>query len=234
MPEQHTIFYTPPESIQEAEVAIRGREVHHIRTVMRKKPHDELMLTDGKGNIYTVHITAYARASIRCRIVHRAFHQKKQERHIACAFVPLKGMRSDFIIEKCTEIGVAHFYPFISRRAVVRRLSRARIQHFRHCAISAMLQSRRLYLPEITICHDVDDLCGHFRHYDAVLCGDARGTAEVPEGPRKILYVIGPEGGFDDSERALFGRQGVRFVSLGDHRLRSETAAIIMGSNLNI
>jgi 16S rRNA (uracil1498-N3)-methyltransferase len=232
--EQHSLFYVPSNAVQDADIQIRGPEVHHIRNVMRKKLHDVLVFTDGKGHAYTVQIETWTKTSITGRVLAREFHEQKQNTDIACAFVPLKGLRSDFIIEKCTEVGVSHFYPFISRRAVVRRVSRARKDHFLHLAKSAMLQSQRYYLPQITACHDTERLTEHFMQYELVLCADAHGTHEIPAGAHTILYIVGPEGGFDDAELALFKKHSVRFVSLGDHRLRSETAAIILGSNLNI
>lgn len=232
--EQHSIFYVPPDCVQGVDIEVRGPEVHHIRNVMRKKLHDMLVVTDGKGTVYTVRIAEWTRTSIRCRVLHKDVHEQKHRPDIACAFVPLKGPRSDFIVEKCTEIGVSHFYPFISRRAVVRRLSQSRLEHFRHLAVSAMLQSQRYYLPSITACKDTRQLAPHFRDYDLVLCSDSRGSTEMPGIAQRILYIVGPEGGFDDTELTVFKEQGVHFFSLGEHRLRSETAAIVLGSNLNI
>lgn len=234
MMSEHTTFYISPECVQDAEIEVRGPEVHHIRHVMRKKMHDVLVFNDGKGNTYTVEIDSWTRSSITGRIMRQEFHEQKQVPDIACAFVPLKGLRSDFIIEKCTEIGVSHFYPFISRRAMIRRLSRAWVEHFRRLTVNAMLQSRRFYLPDITVCENTRQLGEHFRDYELVLCTDTHGSRKIPGRAQKILYVVGPEGGFDDAELVLFKQQGVYFFSLGDHRLRSETAALIMGSNLNI
>jgi 16S rRNA (uracil1498-N3)-methyltransferase len=227
MSDQHSVFYISPECVQGAEIAVHGPEVHHIRNVMRKKLHDALVFTDGKGNVYTTQIVGYTRSSVEARIVRTEFHEQQREPDIACAFVPLKGLRSDFIVEKCTEIGVSHFYPFVSRRAAVRRLSHSRIEHFQRLARSAMLQSRRYYLPEITVCNDTEQLALHFQDYDLVLCGDAHGSREIPGKAQKILYIIGPEGGFDETELTVFKQQGVHFFSLGDHRLRSETAALV-------
>lgn len=234
MKSEHLIFYVPPENVQGMDIVVRGPEVHHIRNVLRKNLGEVLMFTDGRGHTYRAQIDTWNKTSIKVRILDQEFHEQKQETDIACAFVPLKGTRSDFIIEKCTELGVAHFYPFISQRAVVRRVSRARVEHFQRLARSAMLQSQRVYLPEITVCHDTERLTEHFTQYDMVLCADADGKKEIPGGAKKILYIIGPEGGFDNRELGLFEKHGAHFVSLGAHRLRSETAAIILGSNLNI
>ncbi|UCC12044.1 MAG: 16S rRNA (uracil(1498)-N(3))-methyltransferase [candidate division WOR-3 bacterium] len=214
------------------DIVVRGPEVHHIRNVMRKTLGEVLMLTDGRGHTYRARIDSWNKTSIKVRVVDREFHEQEQQTDIACAFVPLKSTRSDFIIEKCTELGVSHFYTFVSRRAVVRRVSRARVEHFQRLARSAMLQSRRYYLPDITVCADTDQLTKHFRGYDLVLCADAHGKKDIPCGAKKMLYIVGPEGGFDDRELTLFKKHGVHFISLDDHRLRSETAAIVSAVKL--
>ncbi len=229
---EHLIFYVPPENVQGMDIVVRGPEVHHIRNVLRKTLGEVLMFTDGRGHTYRAQIDTWSKTSIRVRVLDQEFHEQKRETDIACAFVPLKGTRSDFIVEKCTEIGVSHFYPFISQRAVVRRVSRARVEHFQRLARSAMLQSQRYYVPGITLCADTERLTGHFKKYDLVLCADADGKTAIPGGAKKILYIIGPEGGFDDTELALFKKHSVHFVSLGDHRLRSETAAIVAAVKL--
>lgn len=93
--EQHSIFYVPPDCVQGVDIAVRGPEVHHIRNVMRKKLHDVLVVTDGKGAIYTVRIAEWTRTFIRCRVLNRDLHEQKHNPDIACAFVPLKGLRSE-------------------------------------------------------------------------------------------------------------------------------------------
>ena len=228
------MFFVPPENIQGTHIFIRGPEVHHIRNVLRKNQGEILMFTDGKGHTYVARIDSYTKTSIKVRVLDHEFHEERQKADIACAFVPLKGTRSDFIIEKCTELGITHFYPFISQRAVIRRVSHARALHFQRLARSAMLQSRRYYLPGITVCTNTDRLTTHFKKYDLVLCADIQGSRGVSPEAQKILYIVGPEGGFDDRELLLFKTHDVHFISLGDHRLRSETAAIVLGSNLNI
>ncbi len=90
-----------------------------------------------------------------------------------------------------------------------------------------MLQSQQYYLPDMIINENVDVLLGSFPEFDLVLVADRQGSLEVPRGAGSVLYIVGPEGGFDDAELEGFQGNGAHLLSLGQNRLRSETAAIV-------
>lgn len=139
---------------------------------------------------------------------------------VTVAFVPVKGDRPELVVQKLTELGVDRIVVTASERSVVRwegdRLAR-HLDKLRRVANEASQQCRRLWLPTVTA-GSLSDLVG-----DGSAMADMFGV-EPPVGLRSV--VVGPEGGWSDAERdaAL-----VPSVSLGEHVLRAETAAITAG-----
>jgi len=222
----HNLFYTPPEKITNREIIIEGEDTHHLKDVLRKGSKNVIYIVDGCGNCYKVRISKIISSIIRADILEKEYIKKKNIVDIELAFVPLKGLKNDFIIEKGTELGLRRFFPFISKYSVLPDLSQNKIERFKRIAISAMLQSQQYYCPEIIFQNDLDKFLEKFKEFDVVLLSDRNGSLEIPVGAKSILYIVGPEGGFDESEIELLKEKGARLISLGPNRLRSETAAI--------
>jgi 16S rRNA (uracil1498-N3)-methyltransferase len=160
-------------------------------------------------------------------ITARIFEEYVRRVRYALAFVPVKGTRNDYVLEKGTELGIAQFFPFVSRYSVIPRLCSSRTKRFRKIAVSAMLQSQQYYLPKIDVFGNVEALTEVFTQFDRVFVAEQKGDKNINEHGSSVLLVVGPEGGFDKEEIGLFERGGVRLLSLGQQRLRSETAAIV-------
>lgn len=223
---EHNIYYIEPGNIQGDVFVISGHEFHHLKRVMRKKQGDMLEFTDGKGNQYTTEIIRVDRSEIHVHVVGKAFHAPAATVSVTAGFVPLKGHHNDFLLEKGTELGVHAFIAFSSRYSVLPHLGDQKIVHFNSIIMNAMLQSHQYHLPALSLVPTVEELVKNFKQYDQVLVADAHGRRELAAGAKKVLYVVGPEGGFDGREMALFTGQGACPLSLGLTRLRSETAAI--------
>ncbi len=223
----HNVFFIPSQFLHGSEVVIQGAELRHIRNVLRRKKGEHITLTDGHGYEYQAEICAIQRSKLVVKILKQNREPRKIPLEIAVGFVPVKGLRNDTIIEKCTELGVARFIVFSSEHAVVRDLGRQKIERFRKIAQNAMVQSQQYYLPEILQVKGIEEMLQICKGYDLVLVSDPKGEAELPPGARKVLLVIGPEGGFSNTEMDLFKKRGALNFSLGSTRLRSETAAIV-------
>lgn len=223
----HNLFYIPPENISHSEIIISGEEFHHLKNVLRKKIGDTIFVTGGKGHSYKIRITNIARSQIDAEIIDKISVKRGSGINLTLAFVPLKGLRNDLIFEKGTELGVIRFFPFISHYSIIPTLSQSKLSRFKKITISAMLQSQQYYSPEIVFYKDLNSLLKNFNNFDLVLVADKDGKSDIPCGAKSILYIVGPEGGFADSEIEMFKNNRVRLLSLGPNRLRSETAAII-------
>ncbi|UCG29532.1 MAG: 16S rRNA (uracil(1498)-N(3))-methyltransferase [candidate division WOR-3 bacterium] len=223
----HNIFYVPHSFFGEEEVVIKGAQFSHINKVLRKKRGDIISLSDGRGHRYEVELGAAVRSEVHARIIHKELVPRKHTMHITLGFVPVKGSRNDTVVEKGTELGVARFIIFASERSVLKNVGKQKIARFQRLAQSAMIQSQQYYMPEVIYAPNIADMLQIDTMYDCIVVADPSGRASVTTDARKILLLIGPEGGFTDSEIDLLVGRGALLMSLGDTRLRSETAAIV-------
>ena len=221
--EPHNLFFIKEEYIQNSQIILTGPEFHHIKNVMRKKSGETIYFTDGMGNQYKTEIEQTLNNAMVIKVIETKKITQEKLINLDLGLVLLKTGRTDFIIEKGTELGIRKFIFFISQYAIIRNLNQPRIEHFKKIALSAMLQSQQYYLPEIIF---VDDIIKEFVNYDFVASGDKEGKDKITPGVHNILLLIGPEGGFSPEESENFRKNQVRFISFSNNRLRSETAAL--------
>ena len=140
---------------------------------------------------------------------------------LTVGFALVKGERPEWAVQKLTELGIDRIVPLVTERSVVRwdgeRAEKGRAR-FRRVAREAAMQSRRCWLPEVA---DVAEL-GTFSSDDGAVLADRTGAPLAP-GPTTVL--VGPEGGWSPDELA----GDLSAVSLAEHVLRTETAAVTAG-----
>ncbi|MEO0191055.1 MAG: RsmE family RNA methyltransferase [candidate division WOR-3 bacterium] len=221
--EIHNLFFIKEEQIINSQILLTGPEFHHIRNVLRKKTGEIIYFTDGKGSQFKTIIEQTLQNAMVLKLIEKVKIPPSNSLKLNLAMVPLKGGRTDFIIEKGAELGVDKFILFISQFSSIRTITQPRIEHFRKIALSAMLQSQQYYLPEIIFAKDIQK---EFSNYDLVVVGDRDGKDKVMPGVQNILLVIGPEGGFSPEEQKTYSSYNARFISFSPNRLRSETAAL--------
>lgn len=190
---------------------LAGDDRHHLERVLRLRPGDPLTVGDGAGRWR------------RCRFsggvepVGGVVAVAAPRPVLAVGFAVLKGGRSETVVQKLTELGVDRIVPFVAARSVVRWdgvKSARRLQRWRRVAREAVMQCRRLWLPEVEPVRDFGalDLGG------AVLALSAGRRLRADEN----FVLVGPEGGWTEAETAAVPRH----VVLGPHIMRAETAAI--------
>ena len=222
----HVLHFAPLSNISSKNIVLTGKTAHHIRNVLRQKIKDTIFVTDGQGHRYETRILRITKSRVYTEILDKVNIAQKSSIDFTLAFVPLKGTRSDIVFEKGTELGVKRFIPFISKFSVVPTLSKKKLERFRNVTISAMLQSQQHYIPKIIFMQNLNELLKNLDEYDAILLADRCGELKIRHHGRKILCIVGPEGGFCDSEIEQFKNHGAALLSLGKSRLRSETAAL--------
>lgn len=224
--QQHNLFYVPPDNFHGSRVTISGAVFHHVRHVLRKGEDQEVTIADGAGKHYRCRIVAITGRSLTAEIINQPPSVAQRRLRLDLAFVPLKGKRGDLILEKGTELGVNHFIPFLSRRAINHDLSAAKIKRYKSLCVSAMLQSRHFYLPKVFPRPDIKTLTETFSSYELVLVAEEKGDLNLPAQADSVLLITGPEGGFEPDEIEQMKAGGARLLSLGAYRLRAETAAL--------
>ncbi len=228
------IFYTPPEHIQGEQLELTGREAHHAGKVMRYREGDEITVVDGRGGRYRGKVARIDRELLQVRIEEKEeLHPAKPERVLALGIIK-KRDRMEFAVEKAVELGVSEIVLFRSRHTVKENV---RIDRLEMSALSAMKQSLRAWLPDVRVMDSLERVVGHYKGHTPIL---AHGDSDIPveQLPEKVcaddlLLLVGPEGGFSNEEVGRIIDKGGRKVSLGGHRLRAETAAIVLLSRLS-
>jgi 16S rRNA (uracil1498-N3)-methyltransferase len=232
-----TNFYVHPEDVQDDRVRFRADETRHIASVLRKASGDMIVAVDGQGNEYSIVLDRIGATSAEGRIVRRRRLYGEPIAEVTLAQGLPKGAKLGQIIQKGTELGVSAIWPLMTEHTVVapgRRPAGSKIGRWQRIAIGAMKQSRRTRLPRIRPPMGFDEMLTEISGFDlalmAALSEDALPLGRVLSetgSRRRILILVGPEGGFSGPELERARSSGVRLITLGPRRLRAETAAIV-------
>lgn len=229
-------YFTPVEQIDGKAAQILGDDVHHLLRVMRAQVGDEIILSDGRGKAYRASIHEISSNQVNCTIEEELQHQSEMPVQITLAQSMPKGEKWDWILQKCTELGVHAFLPFISERTIVKldnQKEGKRRERWERIIKEAAEQSHRNYLPRLHPLHQWKELLQAVSQYDLVLMAyegeeeyqfaqALRSKAEL----HSILIIIGPEGGFASHEVQEAINHGASIVTLGPRILRTETAGL--------
>ena len=200
------------------------------------KTGERINLTDGKGNLITTEILDEHRKAAAVRIIATQYvpHTPKKA---AIGISLLKNTnRLEWFLEKATEIGVSEIYPLVSKRTEKEKFRQDRMQQI---CVSAMLQSQQVWMPVLHQPIDYEKLLQqeetlNFRLKFIAHCIETDKTALSTLTPinSSALLLIGPEGDFTSEEVNLAITKGFVPVSLGNTRLRTETAGIVAATFL--
>jgi len=206
----------------------------HVIQVLRMKVGEQLNLTDGKGNLLTCEITNDHKKN--CAVeVKSKIQNPKSKRTITVAISLLKNSnRFEWFLEKATEIGVAEIIPLICERTEKEKFRQDRMQGI---VISAMLQSQQTWLPFLHEPTKFEDLkiwkCAEGSNFIAhCIDGEKHILNSHIRTSAHQLICIGPEGDFTPKEIEGALQQQFIPVSLGETRLRTETAGIVAATLL--
>lgn len=230
-------FFIEESKITGPIISITGSDAAHIKKVLRMEPGDRIGLFDGRGFEYEARIENLFSGSVEVSITKRFLSASESPVQITVAQALLKDKKMDILARQLTEIGITKLIPFTAVRSVPRpdkkKLS-ARRKRWEKIAIEALKQCGRGHVTEIgktVTFNDViklDDECDLkivFWENESKPVSDV--VQQVNDGKcKKILSVLGPEGGF--TEREIEDARACGFVtaSLGPRILRAETAAI--------
>ena len=208
------------------ELRIDGPQAHYLIAVMRVKAATRLLLCDDIGGEWRAEVASIGKRDLIVRIL---AHVRPRETvpDLWLAAAPIRRARYDWVAEKACELGVARFIPVLTRRAVVDKVKDDRL---RAHMIEAAEQCGRTALPELAppvrLTDWLSTLAGRMLFFADEAGGAALATA-IGENPGPAAILIGPEGGFDDAERAaIVATPGAVAVSLGPRVLRADTAAV--------
>jgi len=215
---------------------IGGTDARHIRTVLRMKPGDTLVVFDGAGNDYEAEIKVVSADKVSVSPVNRIHTSMDSPVKITLAQAMLKGKKMDTLARQITELGITRWVPFLSERSIpvpAKEKLPARLERWRSIVIESMKQCQRSRLTEIGDIASFDAALEMGRSDDVKLIfweEETRTLPEVldpvPDTCERIFAVIGPEGGFSETEIEKGVSLGYQSVSLGPRIMKAETAAL--------
>ncbi len=224
-------FYAAPEDIDAKIALLSSEETHHLTRVLRLRVDDEAFVFDGCGREYRCRVSEIEPRA-RLEIITELSKEVESPASITLAQAMAKGEKFDFIVQKATELGVSRIVPLATDHTDVKLREESvanRLERFKRISMESLKQCGRRKLVEIASPVALEDF---LKSSDAVMIvfserGGQAIRAVLPDDEKHVVALIGPEGGWSESELKMMEESGCRFVTLGPRMLRTETAAIV-------
>ena len=222
--------------VSDNQVIINDEEQTHIVKVLRMRSGEEIFVTDGKGNLAKGSLIFEGKkVSLDISEIKENLPSFSNQLHIAIA--PTKNIdRIEFFVEKATEMGIAEITLLQTEKTERKNLN---IDKLRKQSIAASKQSLRFHFPVI---NDLTKFSDFIKEVDSentfvAHCNENLERIDLKmlrqaqhDSVKNITFLIGPEGDFSEKEIALLAENGVKAVSLGSQRLRTETAGVFVAA----
>jgi 16S rRNA (uracil1498-N3)-methyltransferase len=227
------IFYST--QIAGSDVLLDEEESLHLSKVLRLKAGETVGLIDGKGGLYEA-IVALSHAKHSKLSIVKLLEKQERNQTLHIALAPTKSMdRFEWFLEKAVELGIDRITPLIAHRSERVVLKRGRIEKI---ILSAMKQSMQAWMPQLDEPLSINDLVkepfGGLKCIAHCADGEKENFFKMISGQTRTLVLIGPEGDFTPDEVTLAVKNGFKPVSLGQSRLRTETAAVVVCAAIKI
>lgn len=221
----HTLFLDHPPPPDAPSITITGDEARHAIRVKRLGPGDTLRLLDGRGTILRATITTATRDLV-VRIDERTRAEPLRPALHICSAAP-KGPRLDKMIDMLSQVGAASWTATDCARSVVEP-GEHKLDRLARIALESAKQAARPWImrtgERLTFVQTVDRAASAAH---AIFIADEQGPLCIPTAASEITLLIGPEGGFTETERELARSRGATPVCFGPHTMRIETAAVV-------
>jgi len=212
-------------------VTLNETTARHVLQVLRMQAGESLQLTNGEGILWTATISEVGKKNCVVRVEKEDAQERQTPSRVGVAISPTKNTsRFEWFLEKATELGVADIFPLLTQRT---ERAHFRYDRMTHILISAMLQSRQVWLPVLHQPIPFSELMkgeNGFHHKWIAHCEnyEKHNLAKVMQpGMEDSLLLIGPEGDFTPEEIFTATNGGYLAVTLGNTRLRTETAGVV-------
>lgn len=237
-------FFVGNEAIQNQQIEIKGKDVNHIKNVLRKKIEDEIIIcnTDTTKD-YLCKIINIEENAILTNIIEELETNVEAKVEVSIFQGLPKADKMELVIQKAVELGVYDITPIEMKYCVVKlndKDKRKKQERWQKIAEVAAKQSGRNQIPQINDIISIKNICNLCQIYDIVLVAYEKEEenklryeleklkAIGKKKDLKIAIVIGPEGGIDEKEIAILKESGAKVVTLGKRILRTETVALQM------
>ena len=230
-------FFVDAADVGEDRICIRSEEdVKHITKVLRLREGDEIEISDSSQWEYVGQIQSMEDGIIQAKILDKQTFAREPEVQVTLFQGIPKQSKMESIVQKCTELGIYEFVPVFMERTVVVDKGNfdKKIQRWQKIAAEAVKQCRRGIIPHVEDAVKFRQMVRLLQSFDLVLFPYENETGRTVKDalrslearPKSIAVIIGPEGGFSDTEAEQLKTLGADCVSLGRTILRTETAGM--------
>ena len=236
-------FFVEPGQIDGSHIHITGEDVNHIKNVLRMKPGEKILVSNGIDRDYHCEVESLTGEEVTAKILSVDEEGTELPAKLYLFQGLPKGDKMELIVQKAVELGVYRIIPVAAKRSVVKlepKKEEARLKRWNSIAESAAKQSKRIIIPEVAPVMSLKEAFAWAKGFDVNVIPYEH--AEGIEGSREELkriqpgmevgIFIGPEGGFDESEIEAALQDDIRPVTLGKRILRTETAGLAILSIL--
>lgn len=228
-------FFVDRKNIFEDTIKITNTDVNHIKRVLRMDTGNSLTICDGMGNDYEAKISDIKETQIICNILSKKKSDTEPPIEVTLFQCLPKASKMDYIIQKATELGIFSIVPCSSMRCVVKlddkKSQEKKCERWQKISSEAAKQCGRGIIPKICMPMTLNEVLLASKEYDLFFvpyeCEEQTNIKSVlisAQNPKKVAFLIGPEGGFDISEIDQIKKANIQTVTLGKRILRTETA----------
>lgn len=236
-------FFVTPDQVGEDKIRIQGSDVNHMKNVLRMRPGEEVMVSDGNNRQYRCRVEDYPDGEAVLAILEAGVVDTELPSRIYLFQGLPKQEKMELIVQKAVELGVCQVIPVQTRRCVVKldaKKAAKKVQRWQQIAESAAKQAGRGYIPVVSEVMTFQEALAFSETLDIrlipyELADGMDGTREILDGIRpgqSVGIFIGPEGGFEKEEVGRAVEAGALPITLGKRILRTETAGIAVLSIL--
>tara|TARA_R110001632_G_scaffold66932_3_gene157433 strand:- start:4547 stop:5254 length:708 start_codon:yes stop_codon:yes gene_type:complete len=229
------LFYNPSIDKDTLQITFDKIESRHIVKVLRKKEGDHIYITNGKGQLFNCQITVANDKKCLVSIFSTEQKQKFRDYYLHLAIAPTKNNdRLEWFLEKATEIGIDEITPIICQNSERKVIKTERLEKI---ILSAMKQSLKFHLPKLNEAITFSEFLKTERKEKVCIAhcneGDKKLLKDCIAPKENVTILIGPEGDFSPSEVSKSVASNCIPITLGEARLRTETAALVAVQNIS-
>ena len=225
------LFYT--ENINE-EISLTKEENRHLIKVLRKNVGDKINIINGNGFLFITEITDITKNIASLKVIKKEKKEKQHKYNLHLAIAPTKNInRFEWFLEKATEIGINEITPVICSRSERKKIN---LERCNKIIISAIKQSTKYYKPKLNSPMSFIDFINKEHKGEKYIthCLDKKKHRITKSDNLSHTILIGPEGDFSESEISQAIDKSFKSLTLGNSRLRTETAGVVATQTLNL
>lgn len=230
-----TLFFVSPQELTNAEITLGGPQAHHALSVLRVKEREYLRLADGLGNWAQGPIVSLAKSSLTVKIESRG-SDGESKASITIAQALLKGDNQKAALDQLVQADADRIIPWQAQRSIG---SANKNEKWQEVILTSARQSRRARIPRLDVLSDLDQLIKIRSQFDVTIALHESASVKLSEvaevtSARRILAIVGPEGGLSDTEIEQITDAQVPLVKLGNPVIRADLAGAIAVSAFRV